>query len=153
VQSPLQQGKLVRLRPAFTWFPLYTRAGCPRVDCGSEERRREGGSAPRAAGTRSTLDFCLNARYVEALAWPADYWPSVAAPPDGRAWAESLADFRADRDRLQQLACDPAVDLCATVPTGKGPQTYLRALLLAADHTGYHVGQLIDLRRALGIWK
>ena len=40
----------------------------------------------------------------------------------------------------------------ATVPTGKDNQTYLRAVLLTADHTAYHVGQLVAVRRALGIW-
>jgi uncharacterized damage-inducible protein DinB len=38
------------------------------------------------------------------------------------------------------------------VPTGKATQTYLRAILLVVDHTAYHVGQLVAVRRALGIW-
>jgi hypothetical protein len=29
----------------------------------------------------------------------------------------------------------------------------LREVLLATDHTSYHVGELILLRRILGIWK
>jgi hypothetical protein len=44
-------------------------------------------------------------------------------------------------------------DLTAKVPTGKPNQTYLRAILMLADHTAYHVGQLVAARRALGIWK
>jgi hypothetical protein len=32
-------------------------------------------------------------------------------------------------------------------------QTLLREGLLAADHTSYHLGQLILVRRALGAWK
>jgi uncharacterized damage-inducible protein DinB len=39
------------------------------------------------------------------------------------------------------------------VPTGKDSQTYLRALLLVIDHTAYHVGQLVSVRRALGAWQ
>ena len=31
-------------------------------------------------------------------------------------------------------------------------ETYLRAILLTADHMSYHVGQLVAVRRALGIW-
>jgi hypothetical protein len=38
------------------------------------------------------------------------------------------------------------------VPTGTEKQTYLRAILLAADHAAYHVGQIVAVRRALGIW-
>ena len=52
---------------------------------------------------------------------------------------------------MKALARD-VEDLTAKVPTGKGNQTYLRAILLVADHTAYHVGQLVALRRALGIW-
>jgi uncharacterized damage-inducible protein DinB len=43
-------------------------------------------------------------------------------------------------------------DLTVPVPTGTGTQTYLRAILLTADHTAYHVGQIVALRRALGLW-
>jgi uncharacterized damage-inducible protein DinB len=43
-------------------------------------------------------------------------------------------------------------DLTARVPTGKESQTQLRSLLLIIDHAAYHVGQIVALRRALGIW-
>ena len=79
------------------------------------------------------LDFCRNAAYVEM---PMEaYWPS----------------FRRDRDELKRLAADRAVDLFARIPHGSG-QTYLRELLLVADHNAYHVGQLVALRRRLGTW-
>ena len=32
-------------------------------------------------------------------------------------------------------------------------QTYLRELLLVADHSAYHIGELIVVRRLLGAWK
>ncbi len=101
---------------------------------------------------KDLLVFCVDPQYVHALRWPEDYWPQSPSPPGAVAWDESVADFRADREKLKQLICDAKVDLFAAVPTGKGQQTYLRALLLVADHNAYHVGQLIALRRALGIW-
>jgi uncharacterized damage-inducible protein DinB len=97
------------------------------------------------------LDFCVNARYVHSMKWPDDYWPTPA-PPNASAWTESIATFKADREKLKNLACDTGLDLFAHVPTGKGPQTYLRALLLIADHNAYHLGQVVAVRRALGIW-
>jgi hypothetical protein len=97
------------------------------------------------------LDFCRNPNYKE-LDWPDDYWPSSAVPPSVNAWEESVRQFREDRKALQQLAIDPKVDLTARIPHGDG-QTYLRELALAADHTAYHIGQLIVIRRLLGIWK
>ena len=96
------------------------------------------------------LDFCRNPAYEE-LAWPSDYWPATGAPPSPVAWDESLRRFRQDRAALQQLARDPAIDLAARIPHGTG-QTYLRELLLAADHSAYHVGELIVVRRLLGAW-
>jgi len=59
--------------------------------------------------------------------------------------------FRADRDALKQLALNPSIDLLGKVPAGEG-QTYLRELLLVADHTAYHLGELVVVRRALGAW-
>ena len=98
------------------------------------------------------LDFAVNPQYVHALEWPGDYWPRDPAPPDAAAWDQSLDGFKADRARLMQLVRNPAVDLFATVPTGTGPQTCLRAILLVADHNAYHLGQLVAVRRALGVW-
>lgn len=96
------------------------------------------------------LDFCHNPDYHE-LAWPADYWPTSAAPASPASWDESLRRFGEDRAGLERLARDPAIDLTARIPHGTG-QTYLRELLLAADHATYHVGELIVVRRLLGAW-
>jgi uncharacterized damage-inducible protein DinB len=101
---------------------------------------------------KDLLAFCVDPNYVHALKWPEDYWPQDPAPPGAAAWDESVADFRADRAKLEQLIRDANVDLFAKVPTGKGDQTYLRAVLLVADHNAYHLGQMIAVRRALGIW-
>jgi hypothetical protein len=96
------------------------------------------------------LDFCRNPNYVQPP-WPDEYWPPTAEPPSNTAWDESFSKFRADRAALQQLAADPSVDLTARIPWGSG-QTYLREIVLAADHAAYHVGELIVIRRLLGIW-
>jgi uncharacterized damage-inducible protein DinB len=97
------------------------------------------------------LDFCRNPGYKE-LAWPADYWPPSAAPPTDEAWQESIAAVRRDRAALEALADDASIDLFARIPHGSG-QTYLRELLLVADHNAYHVGQLVAVRQSLGAWK
>jgi hypothetical protein len=96
------------------------------------------------------LDFCLNPTYEERH-WPDDYWPKRPSPPSASAWDKSVAGFRQDRSALKQLALNPNVDLLGKVPAGKD-QTYLRELLLVADHTAYHLGELVVVRRALGAW-
>jgi uncharacterized damage-inducible protein DinB len=97
------------------------------------------------------LDFCVNPTYVHNLTWPDDYWPQHPAPPNAAAWDESIASFRREREKLKQIARDTK-DLFARVPTGKEQHTYLRALLLVADHNSYHLGQLVAVRRALDAW-
>ena len=99
---------------------------------------------------RDILDFCRPG--YQELSWPDDYWPSEAAPADADAWDRSIASYREDRKALKDLAVDASVDLLSPVPDGTG-QTYLREILLAADHATYHVGELIVVRRLLGIWK
>jgi uncharacterized damage-inducible protein DinB len=85
------------------------------------------------------------------MAWPKEYWPESPAPPKPSSWDESVERYCRDREDLRKLAQDPAVDLFARIPHGTG-QTYLREILLVADHNAYHVGQLVLVRRALGIW-
>jgi uncharacterized damage-inducible protein DinB len=96
------------------------------------------------------LEFCRSSRY-KTKKWPDDYWAPSAKPPSAAAWTRSIAAFRRDRAALQRLARNPRIDLFARIPHGTG-QTCLRELLLIADHTAYHVGQLVLVRRALGDW-
>ena len=100
---------------------------------------------------RDILEFCRNPRYVE-LHWPDDYWPKSEAPSDAAAWDASVAGFQRDRAALQQLARDSRIDLFATIPHGSG-QTYLRELILVIDHNAYHIGELVAVRLALGVWE
>jgi hypothetical protein len=83
--------------------------------------------------------------------WPAGYWPKGASPASAKAWGASLEAIAADRAAIERLVADPANDLLAPFPWGDG-QTLLREALLVADHTSYHVGQLILVRRTLGAW-
>ena len=98
------------------------------------------------------LRFAVDPKYVHAMKWPDDYWPTNPAPPGATAWDRSLEDFARDRDRLKKAIEDTSIDLFALVPTGTGQQTVLRAILLVADHNAYHVGQIVSLRKALGSW-
>lgn len=96
------------------------------------------------------LEFCLSAQYKEKK-WPDDYWPKALGPRNAAAWTKSLAGYRRDRKALQRLAANQKIDLLAAIPHGAG-QTYLREILLVADHNAYHIGQIVALRRRLGIW-
>ena len=96
------------------------------------------------------FDFCVNADYEE-MKWPDDYWPVSPEPPNDAAWEASIRQYREDRAALERMALDTSVDLLAKIPHGSG-QTYLRELLLVADHAADHLGELVILRRLLGNW-
>jgi len=98
------------------------------------------------------LDFCANAQYSHTMTWPDDYWPASPAPSTAEDWEASIAGFHSDREQLRELVKDDGIDLFSLVPTGTGQQTYLRTIMLVIDHNAYHVGQLVALRRALGVW-
>jgi hypothetical protein len=51
---------------------------------------------------------------------------------------------------MARLVSDPKVDLYARISWGDG-QTVLREALLVADHNAYHLGQLVMLRKSIGI--
>ncbi len=97
------------------------------------------------------LEFSRNAKHVSPE-WPAGYWPPTEAPSGKAAWRQSVRAFRADLKAMQKLVADRARDLFAPIPHGAG-QTLLREALLLADHNAYHLGQLVVLRRLLGIWR
>jgi uncharacterized damage-inducible protein DinB len=102
-------------------------------------------------GQHDLLEFCQNPDYKETLKWPGDYWPSAPEPPNVDAWEASIQNFGRDNLAFVRFTKDANVDLAAKIPHGTG-QTYLRTILLAIDHTSYHVGQLITVRRLLGAW-
>jgi uncharacterized damage-inducible protein DinB len=96
------------------------------------------------------LEFCLTAKYKEKK-WPDDYWPVSPSPRSASAWTKAISDYRRDRKAFQRLAANTKIDLLATIPHGTG-QTYLREILLAADHAAYHIGQIVTVRKQLGMW-
>jgi DinB superfamily len=97
------------------------------------------------------LEFSRNPKHVSPD-WPNGYWPAGEAPPDEKTWDRSVAAFQSDLAAMRALVADPKTDLFAKIPHGDG-QTVLREALLVADHNAYHLGQLVELRRAIGAWK
>jgi hypothetical protein len=85
------------------------------------------------------------------LKWPEAYWPKSPKPEPGN-WDRSVAAVLADREKFKALLTKPNADLYKPFLWGQG-QNLLREALLIADHAGYHVGELIVLRRLLDAWK
>lgn len=97
------------------------------------------------------LEFSRNPEH-KSPDFPAGYWPKTAAPPNDKAWEQSVEAFRKDLRAMCDLVTDEKVDLFAKIPHGDG-QTILREALLTADHNAYHIGQLVLVRRILSAWE
>jgi hypothetical protein len=85
------------------------------------------------------------------ITWPDDYWPKSAEPPSPQAWDNSVAAIRGDLEHFEALIKKPESDLFKPFRWGDG-QNLLREALLVADHTAYHLGEFVVLRRLLGAW-
>lgn len=87
----------------------------------------------------------------QPLEWPEAYWPKSPEPPSAQAWDQTIAAIRKDRQEFEALIQKPEADLFKSFRWGQG-QNLLREALLIANHTGYHLGEFVVLRRLLGIW-
>lgn len=97
------------------------------------------------------LEFSRDPAY-ESPKWPEGYWPKETAPENAAAWEESIAQIGKDRKTFIGLLEAPDADLFTPFAHGTG-QNLLREAMLIADHTSYHTGEIIVLRRLMGAWK
>jgi hypothetical protein len=94
------------------------------------------------------LNFCLDPNH-KSPKWPDEYWPKEAAPKNDEQWLESVEQINNDLDEF--IGHIEHSDLYKQIPGGSG-QTLLLETLQMADHTAYHVAEIIVIRRLLGAW-
>ncbi|MDF7812066.1 DinB family protein [Hymenobacter sp. YC55] len=97
------------------------------------------------------VEFSLDPNHTSPK-WPDDYWPATESKGDAASWQATLTQIKHDRDRFIGVLEDTSQDLFAPFPHGTG-QTLFREALLIGDHTAYHTGQIILLRRMLKDWE
>jgi len=95
------------------------------------------------------LEFSKDGNH-QSPKWPEEYWPKETEPANEEAWLQSLETIKANLQEMIELV--KTGDLYSPIPHGTG-QTLLREALQAADHTAYHISEIIVLRRLLGSWK
>ena len=82
--------------------------------------------------------------------WPDDYWPKETGPADERIWKNSLKQIEHDlADFIELLESE---DIYKKIPHGSG-QSILQEALQMADHTSYHISEIVIIRRLLNAWK
>ena len=94
-------------------------------------------------------------RYALEASWvspefPDGYWPAETESVTDETWNASVAAFLKDLDEMIAFA-ENCEDLTAQVPHPEG-YTYLRQLLLAAEHNAYHFGQIVQTRKLMEDW-
>ena len=100
---------------------------------------------------RDILDFSAPPTGgYQPLEWPKAYWPESPEPPYPGSWDNTIAAIHNDLEKFQSVVASN--DLYKPFRWGEG-QNLLREALLVADHNAYHIGELVLLRRLLGIWK
>ena len=96
------------------------------------------------------LEFIRNPEHVSPP-WPQGYWPARETQADKDQWNATIASFRHDLSDLLDMVRNPETDLLA--PLAHEPEyTPLREILLVADHTAYHTGELAILRQVRDTW-
>ncbi len=87
-------------------------------------------------------------RYTIDPSWESPEWPDGFWPSDSDEFTEELLEnavsgFFSDLDELIALVKNPEFDLTSQIPHGEEGHTYLREILLVADHNAYHLGKIV----------
>lgn len=97
------------------------------------------------------LRYTIDASW-ESPKWPEGFWPASNEGVTDEMWKASVDGFFSDLEEVITLVRDATLDLTATISHGEG-RTYLRQILLVADHNAYHLGQIVQARKLLGDWQ
>jgi hypothetical protein len=102
---------------------------------------------------KDILDYIVSDHYTWPN-FPGDYWPEASSITDLAGWNGAVKQFLADRERLVEIIEDPKVDLFAPLPnSGEHQHNVLREIAICASHNSYHIGQILTLRRVMGLWE
>jgi len=78
-------------------------------------------------------------------------WPASPEPKDDLAWRHEVALFRTNLTQLDTLAEAQASTLARIAHRG-ADETVEAVLWGLVVHNSYHLGQVVQLRQALGLW-
>jgi len=96
------------------------------------------------------LKFSTNPDH-QSPKWPEGYWPKHSEPKDEEEWDNAIEQIESDRAKFIDLLENQEISLFE--PFLNEPNiNLLREALLIADHTSYHIGQIVVIRRLLGNW-
>ena len=84
--------------------------------------------------------------------WPSGYWPEQVDKLKEEEWEKTYTGFIKDLNDVIEFVNTTKTDLLKIIPHTKA-HTYLREILLIIEHNAYHIGKIVDIRKALGDWR
>lgn len=96
------------------------------------------------------LEFSRNSDY-ESPKWPEGYWPDNKESSNEAEWIKTVAQIKEDQEAFAKLITEGEKQLLEPFHYGSGQSLFLEALLII-DHTAYHTGQIILIRKLKGLW-
>jgi uncharacterized damage-inducible protein DinB len=94
------------------------------------------------------LDFIVNPDY-KSKQWPDGYWTKDKG--DTEKWESSVNKCLKDLRDLEAMVNDHTIDLYSPIPHAPD-YTIFQEIILVINHNSYHTGQLLMMRKGLGIW-
>lgn len=83
--------------------------------------------------------------------WPDEFWPTEKNPSE-KEWNQCLKDIHDDNEEWTKLVREKGDKLFEPLAHAGGVSTFDLALK-SARHSSYHAGEVVVVRRLLGIWK
>ena len=87
----------------------------------------------------------------ESPEWPEGFWPEEGVEVTENMWDETVEGFFSDLNKAVKLVENTEIDLLSLVPRSK--LTYLREIMIIIEHNAYHLGKIVDIRKAHRNWK
>ncbi len=97
------------------------------------------------------LQYTINPDWVSP-SWPDNHWSGETNKVSDEEWKKSVDACISDRDKLVKIIKDKGDKITSIIPHTKS-HTYLREVLIAAQHNSYHIAQIVLIRKMLGDWK
>ena len=96
------------------------------------------------------LQYMLTSNW-KSPKWPQEYWPVKKEKISEQEWNHSMNGFFSDLKKVQDFVKNSGVNLIEKIPHAKN-HTYLREILLIIDHNAYHLGKIVEMRKAFKNW-
>ena len=88
----------------------------------------------------------------EPRQWPEGFWPVPGFEASVEDWEAAVEGFMEDLGKTVELVENPEIDPLSVIPGSVNEFTYLREITIIIEHNAYHLGKIVDIRKALGYW-